>query len=158
MRRRIVLLVVSTMAVLAVAGGVAFAAVIEGTRGDDRLRGTDAADTISALGGQDAIFALRGADTLDGGPGNDFISAGPRQEGARDTIQGGFGDDEIRAFNRPAKTPPGAPARNHTRPTGRPPPGRRPFFVPRQTLGYRHQGWLSGPGADLAALKPESLP
>jgi Ca2+-binding RTX toxin-like protein len=102
MRRRVILMVVAMLAVLALAGGVALAATIDGTNGNDRLIGTDRADQIDGRGGQDVIRGHEGADTLDGGAGADDIWAGAEDEFAQDSVTGGGGDDVIRAFNKPA--------------------------------------------------------
>jgi Ca2+-binding RTX toxin-like protein len=109
--RRNVLLLVSTVLAVLLASGVAYAAVIKGTPGDDEsLDGTPRSDTIYGYAGADGLRGYGAGDTLDGGRGGDLIRGMAGGDlllagGGRDTIfgqrgadraNGGSGSDTIR--------------------------------------------------------------
>jgi len=74
--RRTILMVVTMVIPLLVAGGVALAVTKIGTNGPDTLRGTNKADTLIGKGGNDRLFSLAGTDNLLGGPGKDVVFGG----------------------------------------------------------------------------------
>jgi Ca2+-binding RTX toxin-like protein len=80
---------------IVVAGGSSGPAPMVGTEGDDTLTGTDGNDTIDGLGGNDVLIGNNGADLLRGGDGNDTLGSHQDavDDGATDTLDGGFGDD-----------------------------------------------------------------
>ena len=109
MRRNVLLLVSTVLAVLLVSG-VAYAAVIKGTPGDDEsLDGTPRSDTIYGYAGADGLRRYGAGDRLDGGRGGDLIrgmaggdlslpAGGATRSSARgaDRANGGSGSDTIR--------------------------------------------------------------
>lgn len=69
-----------------------------GSAGDDRLAGEDGADALQGGLGDDALDGGAGADSLFGGWGDDTLSGvEDADEVARDYLNGGGGDDLIRA-------------------------------------------------------------
>ena len=96
-----VVLVLTTIALLAFAATPALAAFEQGTDGGDRLIGTSGSDTLRGLGGWDYIAGRASADELSGnydrdraygeddetaevrcGPGVDTVYVGPRDKRA----------------------------------------------------------------------------
>ena len=64
-------LVLTTIALLALAATPALAEFEQGTGGEDRLIGTSGADTLRGLGGWDYIAGRASADELSGNDGRD---------------------------------------------------------------------------------------
>jgi Ca2+-binding RTX toxin-like protein len=87
---------------------------IDGNGGNDRIRGLGGADRLNGGAGDDTIFANRGVDVSSGGDGNDVLWAlaradvrpGPHGETdtVADTLDGGNGDDVLRARDGEADT------------------------------------------------------
>ncbi len=96
------LLMVTIIAALIVAGGVALAETVtcdstppcHGTPEDDQIDGTANPETIYTYEGNDYVNADMGNDTVYGGPGNDQSLHG---EQGSDKVYGGGGEDEIHA-------------------------------------------------------------
>jgi len=83
--------ILSALAVSAVAVPVATAKTIQGSPHADVLRGTSGADVINGRGGNDRIAGRGGADRISGGRGKDRIEGGRGRDrlacgGARDTV------------------------------------------------------------------------
>ncbi len=55
MKRKMRVLPVAVVLLVALCAGAAFAALVEGNNRDDSLRGTPYADTIRAFGGDDVV-------------------------------------------------------------------------------------------------------
>ena len=96
--RKAILLLVTMVAAVLVAGGVALAGVTKtcptncsGTQDPDTLNGSTNANVIKALGGGDRVHGWRGNDTLYGNPGNDAIYG----DYGDDSVYGGDGDDYV---------------------------------------------------------------
>src|SRR5215213_4709498 len=121
--RRTILMVVTMVIPLLVAGGVALAVTKIGTNGPDTLTGTNAADTLIGKGANDVRFSLAGRDTLLGEEGKDWVLGGneqrplggnknlvggPGNDGVlggedSDTLTGGAGNDVLDLIDKPAK-------------------------------------------------------
>jgi Ca2+-binding RTX toxin-like protein len=95
--RRTILMVVTMVLSLLVAGGVALAVTKIGTNGPDTLRGTNAADNLLGKGGNDVLFSLAGRDTLLGEEGKDWVLGGNDQRplGGDKNLVGGPGNDGV---------------------------------------------------------------
>jgi Ca2+-binding RTX toxin-like protein len=99
--RKTVLFMASTALAVLVVCGVALAADIQcpnragnlcvGTTGDDTLTGTANSDEIRGRDGADLIKSLGAKDLVTGGPGNDELRGG----GAADDLFGGRGNETI---------------------------------------------------------------
>ncbi len=89
--RRITLLAVMTVLLLAVGAGTAYAALVLGTPQDDNLDGTPIRDTMKGYGGADVLRGFAGTDDIAGGAGPDIIFGG---DGA-DSLRGRGGDDRL---------------------------------------------------------------
>ena len=121
LRRNIIIAATGTVLLLGSAG-VAAADTINGTSGNNLLVGTAVADNIDGLAGNDVIDGRKGddtiigglgndwiqggegADTITDGPGQDIIDAGPdvsndkivlSNDGEKDTVGCGPGDDTV---------------------------------------------------------------
>ncbi|MGH2710447.1 MAG: calcium-binding protein [Actinomycetota bacterium] len=66
-------------------------ATVLGRAGNDRLTGKDGNDFLRGGSGNDTIRDRGGRDVLKGGAGDDFVDA---QDGERDRLYGGTGNDE----------------------------------------------------------------
>jgi hypothetical protein len=93
MKRKVLLLLAATMAVLVLISGVALAAAFEGTPADDVVKGTPAIDYINTYGGDDTITPRGGRDTVSSGPGNDRVNTAGDQ--AVDRVECGRGYDTL---------------------------------------------------------------
>lgn len=102
MKKRVILLIITMTAALAVAGGVALAAVIDctgglcvGTNNNDTMTGTAGFDGMRGRDGADRMSARAGNDRLIGGPGGDVLSG----QGGSDSylFPGSWGQDRIPA-------------------------------------------------------------
>ena len=91
MARRLALLAVVLLAVLAASAG---AARLVGTAGSDNLIGTGGTDVLVGRGGPDLLDGRGGRDRLSGGAGNDRLQAA---DGARDQVTCGSGADLVTA-------------------------------------------------------------
>jgi hypothetical protein len=98
MRKRVLLILATTLLGVLVLGGAALAVTktcsanpCVGTKGADRLTGTDTKNEIRALRGPDYIAGKPHADDLYGGRGQDEVRAG----NGRDRVFGGRGRDQL---------------------------------------------------------------
>src|SRR3712207_6540343 len=98
MRRRAVLLLVTTALALIAAGGIALAATFtctanpcDGTTDDDVITGTVNAETINGKAGNDEISGRDANDTLNGEDGTDTLHG----EIGDDWLNGGDGPDQL---------------------------------------------------------------
>jgi Ca2+-binding RTX toxin-like protein len=94
---RTILMVVTMVLPLLVAGGVALAVTKIGTNGPDTLKGTNRADTLIGKGDNDVLFSLAGRDTLLGEEGKDWVLGGNEQRPLRGhkNLVGGPGNDGV---------------------------------------------------------------
>ncbi|WP_397543093.1 calcium-binding protein [Roseovarius salis] len=83
-----------------------------GGSGDDSLVGGQGHDTVAGGGGDDALHGYHGNDDIAGGPGEDTLFGGVgadrlngMDDSAPDYLNGGDGDDEIRAGGGDIVTP-----------------------------------------------------
>ena len=76
MRRPILVLVSSALAMMLLASGVALAKNITGTSRADNIKGTIHADNIRAGDGKDVVHASKGADVIHGDNGVDRLYGG----------------------------------------------------------------------------------
>jgi hypothetical protein len=98
MRKRVLLILATTMLGVLVLGGAALAVTktcsanpCVGTKGPDRLKGTDAKNEISGLRGPDYITGKQRADELHGNRDQDEV----RANNGRDRVFGGRGRDQL---------------------------------------------------------------
>ena len=98
MRKRVLLILATTLLGVLVLGGAALAVTktcsdnpCVGTKGPDRLKGTDAKNEISGLRGPDYITGKQRADELHGNRGQDEV----RANNGRDRVFGGRGKDAL---------------------------------------------------------------
>jgi hypothetical protein len=98
MRKRVLLILATTLLGVLVLGGAALAVTktcsanpCVGTKGPDRLKGTDAKNEISGLRGPDYITGKQRADELHGNRGKDEV----RANNGRDRVFGGRGKDAL---------------------------------------------------------------
>jgi Ca2+-binding RTX toxin-like protein len=97
MMRRTVLLLVTTAVALIAVGGIALAATFtcttspcDGTTDNDVITGTVGAETINGKAGDDQVNGLDAADTLNGEEGNDRLNGGA----GNDDLAGALGNDQ----------------------------------------------------------------
>jgi RTX calcium-binding nonapeptide repeat (4 copies) len=98
MRKRVLLILATTLLGVLVLGGAALAVTktcsanpCVGTNGPDRLKGTDAKNEISGLRGPDYITGKQRADELHGNRSQDEV----RANNGRDRVFGGRGRDQL---------------------------------------------------------------
>ena len=72
---------------------------LDGGIDDDDLFGGDDADTLIGGEGNDTLDGGAGADSIDGGADRDVFLVNSAEEGAGDTIQGGFEGDDFDVLN-----------------------------------------------------------
>jgi Ca2+-binding RTX toxin-like protein len=109
MRKRVLLILATTLLGALVLSGVALAVTktcsanpCVGTKGPDSLNGNDAKNEIRALRGPDYVAGKLHADDLYGGRGQDEVRAGKGRDRVfggrgRDTLYGGGGNDTMNA-------------------------------------------------------------
>ncbi len=77
--------------------------IVLGGSGNDFVAGDLGSDRAVAGGeGRDHVDGGRGADRMSGGNGSDFLVEGPLDEGSRDTLSAGAGNDIIATDHVPA--------------------------------------------------------
>jgi len=99
LRRKLTVLLMAVMVMLALASGVALAADFIGTSGDDILVGTDGDDYLKGKGGNDRITPGEGVDEVYAGAGDDLIYARD-SSGTYDYIDCGGGFDWVETIHR----------------------------------------------------------